>query len=284
MNEQISARTDWEAAIAAGHTVAIVVELGLLSPELRLALFTEHSVFPLLQQPEVAHLSAEGPALIELSGQPFAKYTQLDERLAKGARQGWLSSQLDIRELQNHLGDALVCRNIDGETLLIRSYAHNVLPTLNARQEQPWHTWLFGPIVYWWLPTSQGWQRVEGLARSDLPPYHPIELDQPLVDALGVDPHAQALVAELQGNAPEVFNSECHGERLNQASQALAQARKAGLSRPSDQYFYALYSLLGGKAIDQNPHWPAMLQRIERDGHALADVQLEQDEQLDNQG
>lgn len=284
MNEQNSVRSDWEAALAAGHTVAMVVELGLLSSDLRLALFTEHLVLPLLQQPEVAHLSTEGPALIELSGQPFANYTQLDERLAKGARHGWLSSQLDIRELQNHLSDALACRNIDGDTLLIRSYAHTVLPILHARQEQPWHTWLFAPVVHWWLPTRQGWQRLQGLAQSNVPPYQPIELDQPLVDALGVDPHAQALVAELQASAPDVFISECHTERLDQASQAFSQAREAGLTRQPDQYFYALYSLLGGKAIDQNPHWPAMLQRVEHDGQALADVQLEQDERVSNQG
>ena len=55
----------------------------------------------------------------------------------------------------------------------------------------------------------------------------------------------------------------------------MAQARKAGLSRFSDQYFYALYSLLGGKAINQNPDWPAMLQRVESGDQALADVQLE---------
>lgn len=284
MNEQISARTDWQAAVAAGHTLAMVVELGMLPSELRQALSKEHAFFPLLLQPEVSHLNAEGPALIELSAQPLAAYTQLSERLPREAQHGWLSCRLGILELQKHLADALACRNIDGETLLIRSYAHNVLPILHRRQEQPWHTWLFGPVVNWWLPTSQGWQRVEGLGRNDLPPYHPIELDQPLVDALGVDPHAQALVAELQANAPEVFTSECHGERLNQASQALAQARKAGLSRSSDQYFYALYSLLGGKAIDHNPDWPAMLQRVESGGQALADVQLEQDERMDNLG
>jgi len=282
MTEQNAARTDWDAALAAEQTLVMVVELGLLSDKSRFGLFTEHAVWPLLLQPGVTHLSNEGPALIELSGQPFAKHVQLREQLTRSAQHGWLSSRLDILELQKHLGDALACRNIDGDTLLIRSYAHNVLPILHARQEQPWHTWLFGPIVQWWLPTSQGWQPLQGLAQSEVPPYHPIELDQPLVDALGIDPHAQALVAELQANAPEVFVSECHGERLNQASQALSQAREAGLTRQPDHYFYALYSLLGGQAIRNNPNWPDILRRVEQNGEALAQVQAELDE--DNQG
>ena len=282
MTEQDVARNDWEAALAAEQTLVMVVELGLLSDESRLRLFTEHTVWPLLLQPGVTHLGNEGPALIELNGQPYANYIQLHEQLTRSARHGWLSSRLDIIELQKHLGDALACRNIDGETLLIRSYAHNVLPILHARHEQPWHTWLFGPIVQWWLPTSQGWQPLQGLAQSEVPPYHPIELDQPLVDALGIDPHAQALVTELQANAPEIFVSECQGERLNQAGQALSQAREAGLTRQSDQYFYALYSLLGGKPINQNPNWPEILQRVEQGGQPLAQIQVELDE--DSQG
>jgi hypothetical protein len=279
MSVQDLARADWEAALANGHTLALVVELGLLSPELRLGLFTEHAVWPLLQQAEVAHLSTEGPALVELSAQPFTTHIQQHEQLTRSAQHGWLSSRLSILELQKHLGDALACRNVDGEALLIRSYAHNLLPKLHARQEQPWHTWLFGPIVHWWLPTTEGWQRLQGMAQSGVPPYHPIELDQRLVDELGTDPHAQALVAELQSHAPEVFASECHGERLNQAGHALSQARAAGLTRDQDQYFHALYSLLSGKSISQNPNWPTMLHRVEHEGQALAHVQLELDEQ-----
>jgi hypothetical protein len=284
MSVQDLARADWEAALANGHTLALVVELGLLSPELRLRLFTEHSVWPLLQQAEVAHLSTEGPALVELSDQPFARQIALHEQLTRSAQHGWLSSRLNMIELQKHLGDGMACRNIDGETLLIRSYAHSVLPKLYARQQQPWHTWLFGPIVHWWLPTTQGWQRLQGLAQSGVPPYHPIELDQRLVDELGTDPHAQALVAELQSHAPEVFASECHGERLNQAGQALSQAREAGLTRHQDQYFHALYSLLSGSPISQSKHWPTMLKRVEHEGLELAQVQLELDEQVDDQG
>lgn len=282
MTEQNAARSDWEAALAADQTLVMVLEPGLLSDESRLDLFSAHGVWPLLLQPGVTHLSNEGPVLIELSGQPYATSIQLQEQLTRNAQHGWLSSRLGIVELQQHLGDALACRNIDGEILLIRSYAHNVVPVLHKRQEQPWHTWLFGPIVHWWLPTTQGWQRLQGLAQSSVPPYHPVELDQPLVDALGIDPHAQALVEELQASAPEVFASECHGEWLSQASQALSQARDVGLTRQPDQYFYALYSLLGGKAISQNPNWSVILQRVEQDGQALAQVQVELDE--DNQG
>lgn len=273
------ARNDWEAALAAGHTLAMIVELGLLTSEQRQRLFTEHPIWPLLEQPEVEHLRTEGPVLIELSSTPFTTATQLNEQFVKSAQHGWLSSPLKIIDLRQHIGDALACRNINGEPLLIRSYAHNVLPVLHARHDQPWHAWLFGPIVHWWLFTRQGWQRLEGLAQNGTPAYHPIELDQRLVDKLGVDPHAQALVAELQNHAPEVFTSDCHGERLNQAGQALSQARQAGLSRPQDQYFFALYSLLSGCPMSQHPQWSDMLQRVERQGQELAEVKLELDQQ-----
>jgi hypothetical protein len=278
MSPRDLAGNDWETARQAGHTLAMVVELGLLPPEQRQRLFTEHPVWPLLEQPEVEHLRIEGPALIELSGHPFAMAAQFDEQLVKSAQHGWLSSPLDIIELRQHMGDALAGRNINGEPLLIRSYAHNVLPLLHARHDQPWHAWLFGPIAHWWLPARQGWQRLEGLAQNTPSAYHAIELDQRLVDELGVDPHAQALVAELQSEAPEVFTSDCHGERLNQASQALSQARAAGLSCTQDQYFFALYSLLSGSPMSQRPQWPDILQQVEQQGRELAEVQLEQDQ------
>lgn len=272
------ARNDWATALEAGHTLAMVVELGLLTLEQRQLLFTEHSIWPLLEQPEVEHLRIEGPALIELSSHPFATEALLNEQLAERAQHGWLSSPLSIVDLRQHLSNALACRNLNGAPLLIRSYAHNVLPILHARHDQPWHAWLFGPIVHWWLPTRQGWQGLGGLAQNTTAAYHPIELDQRLVDELGVDPHAQALVAELQSEAPEVFTSDCHGERLNQAGQALSQARSAGLSRPQDQYFFALYSLLSGNPMSRHPQWPDMLKQVEQQGRELAEVQLEQDQ------
>ncbi|KAE8237089.1 hypothetical protein A4X13_0g8914, partial [Tilletia indica] len=152
-------------------------------------------------------------------------------------------------------------------------------PVLHARQEQPWHAWLFGPIEHWWLPSAQGWQRFEGLAQGSVPAYHPIELDQALVEALGVDLHAQALVAELQQHAPQVFLSDCHGERLDQVSQALSHAREAGLSQQSDQAFHALYSLMNGQSLSLHPDWPLMLQCVEHEGLALANALAERDEQ-----
>ena len=231
MNALDISRSHWEQALAAGHSLAMVVELGLLSADARQAILAEHRLLPLLYQADMEHLRYEGPALVELSGQSFNTLQEQYERLAPTARHGWLSSRLGIFQLQQHLGDSMACRNIDGDTLLIRSYAHNVLPALHARQEQPWHAWLFGPIEHWWLPSAQGWQRFEGLAQGSVPAYQPIELDQALVEALGVDLHAQALVAELQQHAPQVFLSDCHGERLKQVGQALAQARSAGLPR-----------------------------------------------------
>lgn len=279
MNDLDVSRSDWELSLAAGHSLAMVVELGLLSADARQALLAEHRIWPLLHQADMEHLRYEGPALVELSGQPFSALQEQYERLAPSARHGWMSSRLGMRQLQQHLGDALACRDIDGDTLLIRSYAHNVLPALHARREQPWHAWLFGPIEQWWLPSAQGWQRFEGLAQDSVPAYQPIELDQALVETLGVDLHAQAMVEELQQHAPQVFLSECHGERLDQVSQALVHAREAGLSQQSDQSFYALYSLMSGQPLSQHPDWPLMVQRVEHEGLALANVLAERDEQ-----
>lgn len=278
MSNDIFMQSEWESALTAGHSLAMVVELGLLSADHRQALLAEHLVWPLLQQPDMEHLRYEGPALVELGGHPFSAFMQQQERLTPSARHGWLSSRMDMQQLQQHLEDALACRNIDGDTLLIRSYAHNVLPALHARKERPWHAWLFGPIVQWWVPGALGWQRLEGLAQNRVPSYLPIELDQELVETLGVDPHAQALVAELQQHAPEVFVSDCHGERLNQVGQALSQARAAGLSRQPDQYFYALYSLMSSQAMHQHPDWSLMLHRVEQEDLALANVLAERDE------
>lgn len=279
MSELDVSRNDWEQALAAGHSLAMVVELGLLSADARQAILAGHRIWPLLHQADMVHLRNEGPAMIELSGQPFSALQEQYERLAPTARHGWLSSPLGMRQLQQHLGDALACSDIDGDTLLIRSYARNVLPVLHARQEQPWHRWLFGPIEHWWLPSAQGWQRFEGLAQGSVPTYQSLELDQALVEALGVDLHAQALVAELQQHAPQVFLSDCHGERLSQIGQALAQARSAGLSQQSDQGFHALYSLMRGQSLSQHPDWPLMLQRVEHEGLGLANVLAEQEEQ-----
>jgi hypothetical protein len=278
MNAQEIARVDWEVAQASGNSLVMVAERGLLPAEQRQQLCTEHPVWHLLEQPEVKHLRAEGPVLIELSDQPFGRQAQLHEQLSRSALHGWLCSALRISDLRKHLGDALACRDVNGDTLLIRSYAHNVLPALYARHDLPWHTWLFGPIGQWWLPTRQGWRRLDGLALDSVPLYQPIALDQRLADELGIDQHAQALVAELQRQAPEVFTSECHGERLNQVGQALSQARQAGLSQTQDQYFFALYSLLSGKPMHQNKDWPAILHRVEKLGQELAQVRLPPDE------
>ncbi|MCU1718608.1 DUF4123 domain-containing protein [Pseudomonas sp. 5P_3.1_Bac2] len=279
MNEQSLEQADWSNAVEEGHTLAMVIELGMLPEASRLQLFTEQSVSPLLQQPEVADLRHTGPALVDLSGQSYRNYLALRERLDPVAQHGWLSSRINIIELQQHLGDALACRDLDGEPLLIRSYAHNVLPVLHARTDLAWHSWLFGPVVAWWVPTAQGWQRLQGLALNKEVDYQPIELDQSLAKELSVDPHAQALLAELESQAPDALVNGCYSERLTQVSEALAQARQAGLTRQQDQYFYALYSLLGGQPINQNPNWLAMLQQVEGEGQALVDVQLALDEQ-----
>lgn len=273
MSESNLAQQDWAQARREGLTLALVVEQGLLTPEQRLLLADGQLVWPLMNQPQLGPLRAEGPALLDLSNQTFDQQQVLSQRLDACAMHGWLSSPLAIVELTQHLGDALACRDTRGEVLLIRSYARTVLPKLHARHDLPWHAWLFGQLTCCWLPLSQGWQRLAGGNLRTAPGYQPIELDEPLEQALGRDPHAQALLAQLQAEAPEVFANACHDERLAQVESTLALAREAGLRSIADQSYFTLYSLLEGQSMQQRKDWPEIRQLVEQQGHSLAQVQ-----------
>ncbi|VXC25788.1 conserved hypothetical protein [Pseudomonas sp. 8AS] len=273
MNEINLAQQDWALARSEGLTLALVVEQGQLAPEQRLLLADGPPIWPLMNQPQIGHLRAEGPALLDLSNQTFGQQQALGQSLDACAMHGWLSSPLAIAELTQHLGDALACRDSRGEVLLIRSYARTVLPKLHARQDLPWHAWLFGPLTCCWLPQARGWQRLAGNGLRTAPGFQPIELDESLEQALGRDPHARALLAQLQAEAPEVFASTCHDKRLAQVESTLTLAREAGLQSTADQSYFTLYSLLEGQPMQQRKDWPEIRQLVEQQGHGLAQAQ-----------
>jgi hypothetical protein len=266
------AQQDWEHANQTGLTIAVVLEQGLLTGDNRQSIADKQVLHPLLSHPNVAHLTTDGPAIVDLTGKPFTALKDLPQ----SAIHGWLTTPLSSEALAAHLADALVCRDSHGETLLIRSYASSVLPHLHARTEQPWHSWLFDAIEHWWLSMPEGFQLICGRGLSSIPDYAPITLDTDLEQALGQHAQAQVLLAQLLENAPKVFNSDCHGERLQQIEQQLAIARQAKLSLPADQNYFVLHSMLSARPLHEQHNWPQVLQLLEQ-GQPLADVICEQE-------
>src|SRR5690606_31204533 len=63
-------------------------------------------------------------------------------------------------------------------------------------------------------------------------------------------------------SAPQVFDSDCHGDRLRQVEQALAAARKTELTHPDDHSLFAILYLLEGHPPDHAPDWPIVMQMV----------------------
>ena len=256
MNTLYGSHPDWLQAEAQGHSLVAIIEPSLLTTEQADVLAaTGLPRWPLLYQPAVAPLYLHGPVLLDLSGQPFERLQALAQRLPEAALHGWLGSPLSAQQLAWHLGDAQACEDSNGKPLLLRSHSARVLPLLYARSDADWHAWLFGPVGVWWCPGPQGWQAHAGAGLSEVPPYRPIRLDEPLLQALGQDSQALALLAHLQQQRPEVFRSDCHGERLAQIETLLADARKHGLQQPADLACYVAGSLLAGTPLSQDLNW-----------------------------
>lgn len=263
---------DWTRACAEGRTLALIIEQALLSSDQRNGLVeVESNHWPLMSQPEVAHLRDVGPLLLDMTGRPFddlvALYSLLDVGLL-----GWMSSPVSAQQLANHLSDALACVDANGTSLLIRSYAPPALPLLHQRSDQPWHRWLFGPVETWWTRTEQGWQRFAGLAQREIAEYHPIRLDDALMRDLQHDARAEQLLQQVVNIAPESFASDCHGERLKQVQRLLDVAEEQKLEQPDDQAFFVLYSLIAKTSLHDRPDWPDILQRIDHEHATLERV------------
>lgn len=263
---------DWAQACAEGHTLVLIIEQALLSTEQRNALADhEGDRWPLMWQPEVAHLCNEGPLLLDMSGQPFEQLAAIHSRLDANLI-GWVSSQLPAQKLANHLGDALACLDANDTSLLIRSYSSPALPLLHQQSDQPWHHWMFGPVETWWSRTERGWQRFAGLGQSEIPEYHPIRLNAALMRDLQHDAQAEQLLQQVAKIAPESFASDCHGERLQQVQRLLTVARDRRLDNSDDQTFFVLYSLITDTQLNERPDWPDILRRLSQGQVTLEQV------------
>lgn len=228
----------------------------------------------------LSHLAKEGPWLVAVEGDVLSVVNELGEQLGEQAVMGWLSSYLSHVSLAEHLSRALVAQNAEGRSVLLRSYTPQVMPVLHARIDCPWRDYLFAPINNWWINNGAEVQQYSGAGLAAVPDeFQPITLDDDLLAMLGSDQQALALLEELEKAAPQIFKSDCHGQRLSQVDQALALGRNSGLSHAEDQLLFATLTLLEGQPPDQQEYWPQVLQMVSEQpitlGHALEQV-LEQ--------
>ncbi|WP_421682946.1 DUF4123 domain-containing protein [Stutzerimonas urumqiensis] len=224
----------------------------------------------LMSQPEFDSLRDEGPWLVALGEPPESGYATLRDNLGSQAVLGRLSSPLSLPDLASHLSDALICQDKQGATYLLRSYVPHVLAVLHQRKDCPWHGWLFGPIIEWSAEGTDGRIHTHaGHGLSTVPEYVPITLDASLTAMLAIDQQALALLNELKRAAPDVFQTNCHGERLMQVAQALTTARTTELEHPDDHNLFAALYLLDGQAPDKTPHWPAAIRLVKEQNQTL---------------
>lgn len=272
MSELNHSEQDWTRAYAEGYTLVLIIEQALLDSDQRKAL-AEHEGkrWPLMSQPEVAHLCDIGPLLLDMSGRPFEDLVSLHDLLDVSLL-GWLGSPVPAQHLANHLGDALACQDANGASLLIRSYTSPALPLLHQRSDQPWHRWLFGPVDTWWARTDPSWQRFAGLSQREIAEYHPIRLDEALMRDLQHDARAEQLLQQVGHIAPESFSSDCHGERLKHVQRLLEVAEEQKLEQPVDQAFFVLYSLIAKTSLHDRPDWPDILRRVHHEHATLERV------------
>ncbi|MCB2253910.1 DUF4123 domain-containing protein [Pseudomonas chlororaphis] len=262
MSEVRQGEQDWTQARTKGLRLMAIIEQAPLSMEQRQALANlQGARWPLMYQAELAQLRSDGPLLLDLSEQPFEQLLAIDELFASNLA-GWLSTTLPADRLATHLGDALVCQDANDAVLLIRSYSAEVLPLLYQQSAQPWQRWLFGPLGTWWVKGEKHWQRLTGPALGDVPEYHPIRLDEPMMHSLQHDAQAEQLLAQTEHVAPQAFASDCHGERLQQIQDLLGTARAQGLQHPEDQSTFVLHSLITGDPLHQRPYWPELLRQV----------------------
>ncbi|POA37161.1 DUF4123 domain-containing protein [Pseudomonas sp. GW456-12-1-14-TSB6] len=247
----------WVEAHKNAQSRFAIVEAGLLSePARQQFLKSDPSRRPLMLQSEFAELRNYGPWLVDVSDMEFEAFLAHEYFTGCTAMAIWIRTDCPADKLAAHLSDALLAKNEAGEVLMIRSYAPEVLPMLHARDDLSWHAWLFGPLQEWWVPTADDeWQCFKGLNLEQPGKYQPIFLDARLWKDMEVDPLPYNLTTELEKDAPEVFTSSCHGDRLNQVKQALDAGRAEGLSDPEDVSLFASLQLMDPEFPANWPMW-----------------------------
>lgn len=262
----------WSEANSSGQTLIAVLELGSMSASNRQEFVASGAnKMPLMRQAELHALQGHGPWLVEMTHQAYVKLGELHTAYEADVLQGWVRSYLPFMAVAEHLSDALLTEDDRSTTYLLRSYTPDVLPILHERTDTVWHSWLFSPVIDWWIPDKQQqWRRLPGLAHRKVAEYQPIRLDEALKEALGVDVLALDLTAELELEAPYVFETDCHKERLTQVQDALAAAKRAGLQKQEDCVVYASMQVIDKRAPAHLPQWKQILNLVQNNEMPLA--------------
>lgn len=249
-----------------------IVEVGLLPDAERLHLLqTEFLKQSLMQQDEFAALREHGPWLLDISHLEFNDFLALEGLAGTQALMGWIRTDCSFTDLAKHLSNALLAEDDASSVYLLRSYTPTTLPLLYARNDAPWHAWLFGPLQDWWLPNAEGdWQCLSGFGLEHPSDYQPLHLDAGLWQALALDPVVFSLTSELEQSAAEVFTSECHGDRLTQVTRAVEAGRSEGLQEPADLNLFATLQLFDPDFPANHPKWPQVVSQVQEQRKPLA--------------
>ncbi|OBA00609.1 DUF4123 domain-containing protein [Halomonas sp. G11] len=237
-------RPPWPADKALKRTA--LIELGLLEPALRTALFETDGVsaWPLLQDDQQPHLTTEGPWLFEVT---FDALNEIAAQAALGcALHAWIESRTTTQQLATQLAPAMVACPVDEPPSLLRFYLPRVITQLHAETHADWHRSLFGGIEQWWRPDDkQGWQPL-GAMPTKVPGESPwqLTLSSSLYQALQGDPEVRSFTRLLTQQHPELFAGVCACTRPQRVEAALLAATEAGLVETGERLAYVYRRLL----------------------------------------
>lgn len=237
-------RTPWPADKALKRTA--LIELGLLKPALRTALFETDGVsaWPLLLDDQQPHLTTEGPYLFEVTYDSISQIAA-QEVLGCGLH-AWIESRVATQQLASQLAPAMVAYPVDEPPSLLRFYLPQVITQLHAETHAEWHRPLFGGIEQWWRPDdAHGWQPLGAMpVQTPGESQWQLTLSSSLYHALQGDPEVRSFTRLLSQQHPELFADECSCTRPQRVEAALLAATDAGLVETGERLAYVYRRLL----------------------------------------
>ncbi|ABE57569.1 DUF4123 domain-containing protein [Chromohalobacter israelensis] len=236
-------------------SVCAIVETGLLSEEERNALWKRFSGQPWLQQPQFQVLQPLGPWLF--GGDIETLLSELYPMAERGFH-GLLITHQPVAQEAVKLGELCAVQDTNEEEQLLRYYAPHVFPVLHRFSDTSWYDRLFGSLSFWWLPGLEGWKEYAGTWHHQgdiIDTDDTIALTPALLQALGSDPLAHQILAELEALSPALFDVACSGIRLAIVDKAISRAREAGLSSTQDLSVYAAYCVAYGMEVTCEPEF-----------------------------
>ncbi|MEQ7870832.1 DUF4123 domain-containing protein [Chromohalobacter salexigens] len=236
-------------------SVCAIVETGLLSEEERNALWKRFSGQPWLQQPQFQVLQPLGPWLFD--GDIETLLSELYPMAERGFH-GLLITHQPVAHEAMKLGELCAVQDANEEEQLLRYYAPHVFPVLHRFSDTSWYDRLFGSLSFWWLPGLEGWKEYAGTWHHQgdiIDTDDTIALTPALLQALGSDPLAHQILAELEASSPSLFDVACPGIRLAIVDKAISRAREAGLSSTQDLSVYAAYCVAHGMEVTCEPEF-----------------------------